>query len=283
MINDTCYRIFQFGLICAVALAGGTGLTQSFAPVDENVTFDQVQTLPHREPDATVAYGDNPLQYGLLWVPSTNANAPLVILIHGGCWLNSFDVNHSRPLATALNQEGFAVWSLEYRRTGDPGGGWPGTLEDIQLALSQLERLSSYAIDLSRVAIAGHSAGGHLALMAGADLTPVKAVIGLAAIVDIETYSRGTNSCQTAGPDFIGVSLEDGPELYALANPVKQALNPASLLLHGNNDEIVPLDHFPQDLLPLSVVAGAGHFDWIHPGTPAYHLFLGMLKSRLAQ
>lgn len=283
MINDTCYRIFQFGLICAVALAGGTGLTQSFAPVDENVTFDQVQTLPHREPDATVAYGDNPLQYGLLWVPSTNANAPLVILIHGGCWLNSFDVNHSRPLATALNQEGFAVWSLEYRRTGDPGGGWPGTLEDIQLALSQLERLSSYAIDLSRIAIAGHSAGGHLALMAGADLTPVKAVIGLAAIVDIETYSRGTNSCQTAGPDFIGVSLEDRPELYALANPVKQALNPASLLLHGSNDEIVPLDHFPQDLLPLSVVAGAGHFDWIHPGTPAYHLFLGMLKSRLAQ
>ena len=283
MINDTCYRIFQFGLICAVALAGGTGLTQSFAPVAENVTFDQVQTLPHREPDATVAYGDNPLQYGLLWVPTTSAKAPLVILIHGGCWLNSFDVNHSRPLATALNQEGFAVWSLEYRRTGDPGGGWPGTLEDIQLALSQLERLSSYAIDLSRVAIAGHSAGGHLALMAGADLTPVQAVIGLAAIVDIETYSRGTNSCQTAGPDFIGVSLEDGPELYALANPVKQALNPASLLLHGNNDEIVPLDHFPQDLLPLSVVAGAGHFDWIHPGTPAYHLFLGMLKSRLAQ
>ena len=69
-----------------------------------------------------------------------SANAPLVILIHGGCWLNSFDVNHSRPLATALSQAGFAVWSLEYRRTGDPGGGWPGTLEDIQLALTQLER-----------------------------------------------------------------------------------------------------------------------------------------------
>lgn len=283
MIYDTCSRLFQFGLICAVALAGGTGMTQNFAPVAENVTFDQVQTLPHRKPDATVAYGDDALQYGLLWAPNTNANAPLVILIHGGCWLNSFDVNHLRPLATALNQEGFAVWSLEYRRTGDPGGGWPGTLEDIKLALSQLERLSSYSIDLSRVALAGHSAGGHLALMAGTDLTPVRAVIGLSAIVDIETYSRGTNSCQTAGPDFIGVSLEDGPELYALANPVKQALNPTSVLLHGNNDEIVPLDHFPKDLLPLSVVAGAGHFDWIHPGTPAYHLFLGTLKLRLAQ
>lgn len=283
MINDACCRIFKYGLIGALALAGEIGLTQNFPPVAENVTFEQVQTLPYREPDATVTYGDKELQYGLLWVTDTNANAPLVILIHGGCWLNSFDVNHSRPLATALNHSGFAVWSLEYRRTGDPGGGWPSTLEDIQLALSQLELLSSYPIDLSRVAVAGHSAGGHLALMAGADLTPVKAVIGLAAIVDMETYSKGTNSCQTAGPAFIGVSLDDGPELYALANPVKQALNPTSMLLHGDNDEIVPLDHFPQDLLPLSIVAGAGHFDWIHPGTPAYHMFLSTLKSRLAQ
>ena len=283
MINNACCRIFKYALTGALALAGEIGLPQNFAPVAGNVSFAQVQTLPYREPDATVAYGDNGLQYGLLWVPDTNADAPLVILIHGGCWLNSFDVNHSRPLATALNHAGFAVWSLEYRRTGDTGGGWPGTLEDIQLALSQLELLSSYPIDLSRVAVAGHSAGGHLALMAGAGLTPVKAVIGLAAIVDMESYSRGTNSCQTAGPDFIGVSLDDEPELYALANPVKQALNPASMLLHGDNDEIVPLGHFPQDLLPISIVAGAGHFDWIHPGTPAYHLFLGTLKSRLAQ
>ena len=283
MINNACCRKLKYCLIGALALVGETGLTQNFAPVAENVSFDQVQALPYREPDATIFYGDNGLQYGLLWVPDKNANAPLVILIHGGCWLNSFDVNHSRPLATALNHAGFAVWSLEYRRTGDPGGGWPGTLNDIQLALSQLELLSSYPVDLSRIAVAGHSAGGHLALMAGADLTPVKAVIGLAAIVDIETYSRGSNSCQTAGPAFIGVSWDDEPGLYALANPVKQALNPASMLLHGDNDEIVPLDHFPQDLLPLSIVAGAGHFDWIHPGTPAYHLFLGTLKSRLAQ
>ena len=283
MINNACCRILKYGLIGALALAGETRLAQNFAPAAENVSFDQVQALPYREPDASVVYGDNELHYGLLWVPDTNSDASLVILIHGGCWLNSFDVNHSRPLATVLNLAGFAVWSLEYRRTGDPGGGWPGTLDDIQLALSQLELLSSHPIDLSRIAVAGHSAGGHLALMAGAGLTPVKSVIGLAAIVDIETYSKGSNNCQTAGPVFMGVPLDDEPELYASANPVKQALNPASKLPHGDNDEIVPLDHFPKDLLPLSIVAGAGHFDWIHPGTPAYHLFLGTLKSRLAQ
>ena len=167
---------------------------QEYPAVEENVSFEQVLALSTREPEAVITYGDDPLQYGLLWTPDSAEAAPLVILIHGGCWLNSFDVNHSRPLASALSQSGFAVWSLEYRRTGDSGGGWPGTLADIRLALSRLDRLKrkeNQAIDLSRIAVAGHSAGGHLALMAGAELPAARAIIGLAAIVDMESYSRG--------------------------------------------------------------------------------------------
>jgi acetyl esterase/lipase len=248
------------------------------------VSFEQVLALATREPQAEVSYGDDPLQYGLLWTPDSAEAAPLVILIHGGCWLNNFDVNHSRPLASALSQAGFAVWSLEYRRTGDSGGGWPGTLADIRLALSQLDRLKlieNQSIDFSRIAVAGHSAGGHLALMAGAELPAARAIIGLAAIVDIESYSLGNNSCQQAAPLFMGTSLEQARELYALANPVKQPLHPKSLLLHGGSDDIVPLDHFKADVLPTSVVTGAGHFDWIHPGTAAYRLLLNTLHNRL--
>ena len=85
MIKNTCCRRLKYGLIGALALAGETRLAQNYTPVAENVSFDQVQALPYREPDATVAYGDNGLQCGLLWVPDTNADAPLVILIHGGC------------------------------------------------------------------------------------------------------------------------------------------------------------------------------------------------------
>ena len=85
MINNARRRILKYGLIGALALTGETGLTQNFAPVAENVSFDQVQALSYREPDATVVCGDNGQQYGLLWVSDTNANAPLVILIHGGC------------------------------------------------------------------------------------------------------------------------------------------------------------------------------------------------------
>tara|TARA_B100001059_G_scaffold33494_1_gene26900 strand:- start:102 stop:968 length:867 start_codon:yes stop_codon:yes gene_type:complete len=257
---------------------------EEYLAVEENVSFEQVLALATREPQAEVSYGDDPLQYGLLWTPDSAEAAPLVILIHGGCWLNNFDVNHSRPLASALSQAGFAVWSLEYRRTGDSGGGWPGTLADIRLALSQLDRLKlieNQSIDFSRIAVAGHSAGGHLALMAGAELPAARAIIGLAAIVDIESYSLGNNSCQQAAPLFMGTSLEQARELYALANPVKQPLHPKSLLLHGGSDDIVPLDHFKADVLPTSVVTGAGHFDWIHPGTAAYRLLLNTLHNRL--
>ena len=85
MINNARRRILKYGLIGALALTGETGLTQNFAPVAENVSFGQVQALTYWEPDATIVYGNNGLQYGFLWVPDTNANAPLVILIHGGC------------------------------------------------------------------------------------------------------------------------------------------------------------------------------------------------------
>jgi len=54
----------------------------------------------------------------LLWLPAEGNKKQnnLVVFIHGGCWLNAYDIKHSYALATALAQEGYAVWSLEYRR-----------------------------------------------------------------------------------------------------------------------------------------------------------------------
>ena len=94
-----------------------------FPSVANGVTFEDVEALPRGEPSLILQYGDDPLQFGELWLcePSSAAKAPLVILIHGGCWLNEFDLTHLHPLATALAESGFAVWSLEYRRVGDDG------------------------------------------------------------------------------------------------------------------------------------------------------------------
>ena len=215
------------------------------AAVENNVSYASVTELDYAEADASFVYGEaNPdLQYGLLWLPRDIADGrqvPLVVLIHGGCWLNRFDIQHSYALSSALAEAGYGVWSLEYRRTGDAGGGWPGSFEDIVQGLAFIPNLNDFPLDLERIAIMGHSAGGHLALLAGAQAQNVDAVIGLAAITDIIEYSRGENSCQAVTADFMGGEFETNPAAYHAANPAGKSLHDHTVLLHGDNDGIVP-------------------------------------------
>ena len=252
--------------------------------VDSNVSYGSVTGLDFETADVKLVYGDaDPnLQYGLLWLPDSPTmaeKAPLIVLIHGGCWLNEYDIQHSYALSTALAAAGYGVWSLEYRRTGDAGGGWPGTFEDIKQGLAFTSSLRSYPVDLDKVVIVGHSAGGHLALLAGAELQDIDGVIGLAAITDIVKYSRGENSCQSVTDDFMGGSFEMNPTAYETANPANKSLYINTVLLRGSADQIVPPG---QAILPgatTRVFEGAGHFDWIHPGTGAYRLLLSTLAE----
>ena len=63
-----------------------------------------------------------------------------------------------------MKREGIAAWSIEYRRVGDAGGGWPGTFEDVAAGFDYLRVLGKdYPLDLTHVIVSGHSAGGHLA------------------------------------------------------------------------------------------------------------------------
>ena len=252
--------------------------------VKSNVSYTSVTGLDFVEADKKLVYGNaNPeLQYGLIWLPESstpNAKPALIVLIHGGCWLNAFDIQHSYPLSSALAQAGYAVWSLEYRRTGDAGGAWPGSFEDIRQGLAFTSKLSAYPVDLDRMVIMGHSAGGHLALLAASENQNIDAVIGLAAITDIVEYSRGENSCQTATIDFRGGVYESNPAAYEAANPVGKPLNNKTILLHGDTDAIVPLEQSQLAGATRLVSEGAGHFDWVHPGTGAYQLLLSTLKD----
>lgn len=259
-----------------------------YTAVKSDVSYASVVELGFAEAAAKLVYGDtNPeLQYGLLWLPKdlpANQKAPLVILIHGGCWLNQFDIQHSYPLATALAEAGYGVWSLEYRRSGDKGGGWPGSFEDISQGIAYTSRLGNYPLDLDRIVIAGHSAGGHLALLAGAETEAVNGIIGLAAITDIVAYSRGQNSCQKATIAFMGGDYEADPTAYHLANPVDKTLHRNTRLLHGDIDAIVPPEQARVSGAATGMVAGAGHFDWVHPGTPAFQLLLSTLEDVFQQ
>jgi len=279
-----------FGVaLCVIGVATAQSAPDT-APPPQNVAYAEVVKLPVAASPLRVAYGPDSLHYGELWLPvsegAPRAAAPLVVMVHGGCWLNAFGVDHTRPMAAALSRAGFAVWSLEYRRTGDAGGGWPGTQEDIHRALDALPQLASQppmaqAVDLRRVAVVGHSAGGHLALLAARGRPDVRIVVGLAAIVDPATYGQGENSCQRATPRFMGGTVAEFPERYRLADAATVAPRAATTLLHGEIDAIVPLSQARLAGATVGIIPGAGHFDWLHPATPAFARLRDLLRDEL--
>jgi acetyl esterase/lipase len=277
-----------FLILVLLASTNATAAEIEFPSSSGNVSFNDILALASNSASSSYAYGsDNPqLQYAELWLPGNATivqKAPVVVFIHGGCWLNSFNIAYTHPFSTALSQAGYAVWSLEYRRTGDEGGGWPGTYEDIKAGLEFLDSLQNQPIDTSNIVISGHSAGGHLALLTGTEYPQLNGVIGLAAIADIVSYSQGSNSCQTVTADFMGGDYDSMPDAYSTANPAGKTLHEDTVLLQGDIDSIVPVEQSRLRGANTIIQDGAGHFDWVHPGTPAFARFLESLEQAFAQ
>jgi len=243
-----------------------------------NLPYSEVASQRYQIAASNIAYAHSSLQRIYYWPAQVKTQSAL-IFIHGGCWLNAYDYTHARGLFTALAKQGVATFAIEYRRTGDAGGGWPGTLTDIQQALPAVKQwLDEKALGDVPVYLAGHSAGGHLALLAAQSLTfPVEKVIGLAAITDPASYATGTNSCQTATPRFFNGMPDELPEAYAAATPATAKISAPIILLQGDADTIVPLTQSELAGSEAIISEGAGHFDWLHSATPAYQLFLNQL------
>lgn len=133
-----------------------------------------VLTRPAPPPDHVLRYGPGPDQVADVRLPpgpgvgSAGAAPVLVLLLHGGFWRAAYDRTHLGPLAAALAAENFVVCTPEFCRTGQPGGGWPGTFDDVAAAVDRLPGLVRSALrgaaGPEQVILAGHSAGGHLAL-----------------------------------------------------------------------------------------------------------------------
>lgn len=246
--------------------------------VTSNVAYGDVLSEPYNVASMNFPYGNDLSQQIYYW-PAINKPRSVLIFLHGGCWLNAFDYTHARALFTALAKQGVATFAIEYRRTGDAGGGWPGSLRDIQQALPKVkQQLEAMSLGALPIYLAGHSAGGHLALLA-AQSSPfaVNGVIGLAAITDPVAYAHGDNSCQTATPEFFNGMPDELPEAYLAATPVVENINAPVILLQGDADSIVPVGQSQLVGSQRIISSGAGHFDWLHSGTGAYQLFLNQL------
>src|SRR5258705_5545299 len=112
-----------------------------------------------------LSYGSDPLQFGELQLPFGDGPHPAAIVIHGGFWRTKYDLEYIRPVCDALAKAGIASWNIEYRRIGNPGGGWPGTLDDVAAARDYFASITSqFNLNGNRAIAIVHSAGGHLAL-----------------------------------------------------------------------------------------------------------------------
>ncbi|MFA9429516.1 alpha/beta hydrolase family protein [Egicoccus sp. AB-alg2] len=211
----------------------------------------------------TERYGPATDQVADLWLPDGDlpeTGWPVVVLVHGGFWRHQYVRDLTEPLARDLARRGFAVWNVEYRRVPPPDrvipdedrGGWPNTLLDVAAAVDALADLDA-PLDLTRVAVVGHSAGGHLALwLAGRSRLPAGAVgaaprlvptvaVGLAPVADLRRGERdGMGSGAMA--DLLGGASSDVPERWDLADPVQLVGHGVPVLLvHGEDDDSVPL------------------------------------------
>src|SRR4051812_3024209 len=122
----------------------------------KTLTWSELGSMPLPAPGERVSYGSGAQQFGELRVPKGNGPFPVMVIIHGGCWQNAFDYVYMTRLAAWFAEQGVATWTIEYRRLGDDGGGWPGTFVDVADATDALRRISAQSkLDLNRVYAAG--------------------------------------------------------------------------------------------------------------------------------
>jgi len=247
-----------------------------------------VLTERGRPPDLTVAYGDGPDQVADVRLPheiSTGTRVPLVVFLHGGFWRDTWDRTHTGPLATALADNGFAVATPEYRRVGPQGlsVGWPLTFDDVRLAVRRVPSLVARhaRIDMAGVLLAGHSAGGHLALWAAGTVRDrrVAAVVALAPVADLRSaYQSDLDGGAVAA--LLGGAPQDRADRYAAADPMALLpLNVRTVLVHGGRDGQVPSEQalryaeaarLAGDEVHMVYLPEADHFQVIDPKSEAW-------------
>ena len=225
----------------------------------------EILTDPPPPPaDVRLAYGPEPLQFGDLRLPEAEA-PPLAVVIHGGYWKANYNLIHTGHMSRALTEQGVATWNVEYRSVGDPGGGWPGTGNDVARAV---ELVAELPVDQTRVVLVGHSAGGQLALWAAkrAQLP----VVALAPVSDVR------ESAARSGPDGAPAHFM-AAEHFAQGSPLELLpLGVQQIVIHGTEDDGVPYAMSERYVeaaggeAELVTLEGTGHFEPIDPLAPVF-------------
>lgn len=247
-----------------------------------------ILTEPPPPYDQKLAYGSDPLEFGELRLPKGDKFKPpypVAVVIHGGCWLAEYGLGYMGHLSADLANAGVATWNLEYRRVGNAGGAWPGTFEDVARGIDHLRTLAkSYPLDLQRVVAIGHSAGGHLALLAGARkpgaATPPLALRGVVSLAGITDLRHTGTACDAEVAKLMNGSAQENARLYDLASPLTRLpLRVRQVIVQGDSDRIIPtamateyVERAKQkgDDARLLLIEKAGHFELVDPQAAAW-------------
>ena len=257
-------------------------------------------------------YGDDPSQWGELFLPDAAGARGVAVVIHGGYWRSQYGAELGEPLAKDLAAHGMAAWNLEYRRAGN-GGGWPQTFADVLAGLDKLrDAAGDHGLDLDRVVALGHSAGGHLAVWAAGrsrlaalgmpdadrqlqrnegdtavNLTGVVSQSGLLNLADAERL----NLSNGAVSNFLGGSSERYPKRHKYADPMTAVPLPVPVYaVHATEDDTVPLSQ-SEAYAAAGKAAGAtvqlvkvpgDHFALIDPKTSAFRKSRELVQQLLS-
>lgn len=306
------YPLIALAFVPTVTASGCSGTPpqppEPAASSERLMTPQDLEALPSRPADWRVDYGPEASQYGELRVPAGAGPHPVVILIHGGCFKAAYATARDlAPMADALKDDGIATWNIEYRRLGEAGGGWPGTYLDVGRAVDRLRTLASaHELDLSRVIIVGHSAGGHLAMWAAArarvpggspihaeDPLRIRGVIDLAGPLDLTANISGYETlCDDAViTGLLGGTPTTVPERYAQASPAKLLpMGVPQVVFIGEYEEFVPHPFAEAyvhaaaqagDRARLIVIPAVGHFELASPWASPWPRVQSAIRSLL--
>jgi acetyl esterase/lipase len=247
------------------------------------MTRDPIEVLDERAgpPTRTTAYGDDPAQVYDVRLPERPTRGLTVVVVHGGFWRPEYDRAHASRQAQAFADAGYPTAVVEYRRAGMPGGGWPGTAQDVRDAIAAIRRDPD--LGHKPVVLVGHSAGGQLVTWAAAQpwAHGLRGAVSLGGVVDLG-HGAATEVGGDAIPTFLGGSPTDVPDHYAAADPARLAPGIPVILVHSRDDDTVPFELSERyaaahdgPSVRLEALPDGNHHGVIDPENPAFARVLG--------
>lgn len=197
------------------------------------------------------------------------AGAELVVLVHGGLWLQQYERDSVESLAVDLSRRGFDTLTVEYRRLGD-GGGWPGPGHDVLTSLDHIPYLGRHH---DRILAVSHSAGGLLTTWAAErSATSIELHVALSPLLDLEEAVVNDD----LGAEQCRLLLDAGAPHKTLPSGVE------TLIVHAANDQIVPVERsrdLAEEMGTELTTPDIDHFALLDPAKPHWTDILDVIEE----